>query len=333
MSDAAPSLGDRLKAERERRELSPQKAADQLHLDAWVIDALEAEDYQRIGPSVYAKGHLKRYATLLGLPAPEFLAGYDSRAQVAKPGAAPPGASVRLTADTAAVHNLPWVPIVGCAGAVLLFLGILWWKPWHQRGTASSSRPSAAEILAANPHARAAPTDGAGDSAGAAPAAADQPAAAAPMTGPTPTAARAPTPAAGAAAPSPAPAAGVAADAAAGKGHARLRLSFSADSWVDVHDAAGRVAFSGNGRANSVKTIAGDAPLRVYLRSVSGVQLEINNRAVAIGPQFVSGEAARFEAGADGVLRRDSHPTTNPAASVPAAAAPAVQSRNSRPPG
>jgi cytoskeleton protein RodZ len=332
MTDAAPTLGDRLKAERERRELSSQKAADQLHLDAWVIDALEAEDYQRIGPSVYAKGHLKRYATLLGLPAPEFLAGYDARAQGPKPAAGQQGASGRLTADTSAVHNLPWVPIVGCAGAVLLILGILWWKPWHQRGTASSSRSSVAEILAAEPGA--APTDGSAESAGASPSTADQPAAGAPMTGFTPPAAPAPISAAAAAArAAPAPAAAAAADAAAGKGHARLRLSFSADSWVDVHDAAGRVAFSGNGRANSVKTIAGDAPLRVYLRSVSGVQLEINNRAVAIGPQFVSGEAARFEAGADGVLRRDSHPSTIPAAANPAMSAPGVQSRNSRPPG
>jgi hypothetical protein len=38
------------------------------------------------------------------------------------------------------------------------------------------------------------------------------------------------------------------------------------------------------------------------------VQLEINDRAVAIGPQFFAGDVARFEAGADGVLRRDSRP-------------------------
>ncbi len=93
----------------------------------------------------------------------------------------------------------------------------------------------------------------------------------------------------------------------AGVGHARLRLSFSADSWVDVRDAAGHRAFAGNGRANSVKVISGIAPMRVYLRSASGVQLEINGRAAAIGPQFVAGDVARFEAGADGVLRRDSH--------------------------
>ena len=81
---------------------------------------------------------------------------------------------------------------------------------------------------------------------------------------------------------------------------------------MDVHDAAGRRVFAGNGRANSVKTIAGVAPMRVYLGFASGVQLEINNRAVAIGPQFMAGDVARFEAGADGVLRRDSHGTATP---------------------
>jgi cytoskeleton protein RodZ len=93
--------------------------------------------------------------------------------------------------------------------------------------------------------------------------------------------------------------------AAPGAGRARLRLSFSSDSWVDVRDALGNRAYAGNGSANTVKTIAGNAPLHVYLRSANGVQMEINGRAVAIGPQFFSGDVARFEAGADGVLRRD----------------------------
>ena len=57
-----------------------------------------------------------------------------------------------------------------------------------------------------------------------------------------------------------------------------------------------------------MKTISGLAPLHVYLGVGSGVQLEINDRAVAIGPQFFAGDVARFEAGADGVLRRDSRP-------------------------
>jgi cytoskeleton protein RodZ len=321
MTDPGATTGPRLKAERERRGLSSQKAADELHLDGWIIDALEAEDYLRIGPSVYAKGHLKRYAALLGLPAAEIMAGYESRAQAPK---APPSqpATVRLRTDAPAAGNLPWPRIVSVAVLGLLIAGVFWWKPWHQHGIAAAR----GETSETNPGAAAAdnalPAAGVAASAAEPPSTpADAPAAATAMTPPTlapPTAP--PAPAAQAVSPE--------TDAAAGAGRARLRLSFSADSWVDVHDAAGRRAFAGNGRANSVKTIAGIAPMRVYLGFASGVQLEINDRAVAIGPQFLAGDVAHFEAGADGVLRRDSH-----GASAPGMAAPGAQTRNARPNG
>jgi cytoskeleton protein RodZ len=328
MTDLISPIGPRLKAERERRGLSAQKVADELRLDGWIIDALENEDYERVGPSVFAKGHLKRYAAFLGLPTDEIMAGYDARVHAPKAPAAQPANVRLLRTDAPAVGNLPLPQIVGSVAAVLLVLGVLWWKPWHQRGTAAlQSQPRAATPIATD-------ADSAANSAGA-------DVGSAPST-PTPS-----TPPAAAAA-NPAPVGAAEQNAAAGMGHARLRLSFSADSWVDVHDAAGRRAFAGNGRANSVKTIAGIAPMRVYLGYASGVQLEINNRAVAIGPQFVSGDVARFEAGADGVLRRDSHGAAAPGAAAPGSAAPgvappgvapqgatapSVQSRNARPTG
>jgi cytoskeleton protein RodZ len=300
MTDLSAAAGAALTAERERRGLSSQKVADELRLDRWIIDALEAEDYARIGPSVFAKGHLKRYAAFLGLSAAEIMAGYESRVHAPKPPAAQP-ASVRLRTDAPAVGNLPLTQIVGSAAAVLLVLGVLWWKPWHQRGAASSpNRAPAASIPAA------APAGGAANPAG-------TDVESAPDATASPTAAPSSPPAT-----MPPAAAAAEQNATAGMGRARLRLSFSADSWVDVHDAAGRRAFAGNGRANSVRTIAGIAPMRVYIGFASGVQLEINNRAVAIGPQFLSGDVARFEAGADGVLRRDSH-SVAPAGAVPAA--------------
>jgi cytoskeleton protein RodZ len=339
MTDSGAATGLRLKAERERRGLSSQKAADELHLDGWIIDALEAEDYLRIGPSVYAKGHLKRYAALLGLPAAEIMAGYESRAQGPAAPASQP-ANVRLRTDEAPAANVPWLRIGGVALLALLALGVFWWKPWQQLRTA----PAPVESVAAN--SGAVTPDGTAGSAGA-PASASELSAvpsATPPTMPAPPPAAAPAmshamsagmaPAVGPSAMSAAaamPAAQSAPadpDAVAGAGRARLRLSFSADSWVDVHDAAGRRAFAGNGRANSVKTIAGVAPMRVYLGFASGVQLEINNRAVAIGPQFLAGDVARFEAGADGVLRRDSHP-----APAPAMTAPGTQTRNAHPTG
>jgi cytoskeleton protein RodZ len=328
MTDVSAMIGPRLKAERERRGMSSQKAADDLHLDGWVIDALEAEDYERIGPSVYAKGHLKRYAALLGLPPAEIVSGYESRAQAPKLAAAQP-ANVRLRTDAPAVENLPWPQIAASVGVVLLILGMLWWKPWHQRG----ARPVSAAPVAANPSAASpgAATDSTGDVVNSTAASPPMPSQSSPSSLP-PTA-----PPAGAAAAA-AQTAPSEADAMAGTGRARLRLSFSADSWVDVHDAAGRRVFAGNGRANSVRTIAGIAPMRVYLGFASGVQLEINNRAVAIGPQFVAGDVARFEAGADGVLRRDSHSAATPGAATPGAATPGattpgVPTRNARPTG
>jgi cytoskeleton protein RodZ len=321
MTDPGTTTGPRLKAERERRGLSTQKAADELHLDGWVVDALEADDYERIGPSVYAKGHLKRYAALLGLPPAEIMAGYESRTQAPKP-PAPQPANVRLRTDAPAVSNLPWPPIVGSvAAAVLLVVGVLWWKPWQQRAAA----PVTSETPAANPSAASA--DSATDSAVAVVASAT----ASPAPSPTPSLASSLplTPPAGAAAAWTTRAVSSSEpDATAGMGRARLRLSFSADSWVDVHDAAGRRVFAGNGRANSVKTIVGIAPMRVYLGFASGVQLEINKRAVAIGPQFMAGDVARFEAGADGVLRRDPR-----SVAAPGVAAPIVPTRSAHPSG
>jgi cytoskeleton protein RodZ len=335
MTDPSATTGLRLKAERERRGLSSQKAADELHLDGWVIDALEADDYERIGPSVYAKGHLKRYAALLGLPSAEIMAGYESRAQAPRPPAAQPS-NVRLRTDAPAVSNLPWPLIAGSVAAVLLAVGVLWWRPWHQRGPA----PVAGETLAEHPSAASA--DSATESAVAVVTSADasptmssamssamSPTAAAPLM-PAPSA---PPGEAAAARTVRATASSSEADATAGMGRARLRLSFSADSWVDVHDAAGRRVFAGNGRANSVKTIAGVAPMRVYLRFASGVQLEINNRAIAIGPQFLAGDVARFEAGADGVLRRDSHSVAAPGVATPTVAAPGAPARSAHPSG
>jgi cytoskeleton protein RodZ len=332
MTETIATTGPRLKAERERRGLSSQKAADELHLDGWVIDALEAEDYERIGPSVYAKGHLMRYAALLGLPPAEILAGYESRVQAPKPAASQTSA-VRLRTDAPAVSNLPWPQIVGSIAAVLLILGVLWWKPWHPRGSA----PVNGAPLAANPSGPSTPA--AADSPAEVVATASMsplppPSAASFASPPSPPGAAAATPAGAVPAGQASPADS---DSTAGAGRARLRLSFSADSWVDVHDAAGRRAFAGNGRANSVRTVAGVAPMRVYLGFASGVQLEINNRAVAIGPQFVAGDVARFEAGADGVLRRDSHSAAAPGAAAgaqtPGTATPSVQTRSARPTG
>ena len=318
MSEAAPTLGQRLKAERERRGMSTQKAADDMHLDAWVIDALEAGEYQRLGPSVYARGHLKKYASNLGLSSAD-VTGFDAKAVPAAAAAQQP-AGLRMRSMSPDATNLPWPQLAAFAALALVVGGVIWWRPWHPHSgapppAAASRAAASASGPLAEPYADRSLEPQGSDSAAADPGAA----ATAGALASTPVAS---STAASPAAPPVSAGAGTAGetDAALGAGRARLRLSFSADSWVDVHDSAGRRVFAGSGRANSVKTIAGRAPLRVYLGFASGVQLELNGRAVAIGPQFVSGDVAHFEAGADGVLRRDAH--SMPTNGAPSGAAP-----------
>jgi cytoskeleton protein RodZ len=295
MSEAGESLGGRLKAERERKGFSTQKAADQLHLDAWVIEALESGDYARIGPSVYGKGHLKRYAGLLGLPADEIIGAYETRP--AAPVEAAQAPTLRMRAAETEDRAPPWATVAGVAviSVLVAAASVLWWRPWHARHSAATAAPEASAMV----HMPGiGPPKAEGNSA-------DRVAGSGSLAdGTTPGGAHSVIAAAGAAADSVA-AGGT--EPVAGLGHARLRLSFSADSWVEVHDASGRRLFAGRGHANSVKTIAGAAPMKVYLGFASGVQLEVNSRVVAIGPEFVAGDVAHFEAGADGVLRRDVH--------------------------
>lgn len=73
----AQTPGAMLAAERARRGLSIQQAAEGLHLDPWIIEAVEADRFVALGAPVYAKGYLKKYAALLGLAPEAVIARYD----------------------------------------------------------------------------------------------------------------------------------------------------------------------------------------------------------------------------------------------------------------
>jgi cytoskeleton protein RodZ len=312
MSEAAQALGQRLRTEREKRGMSAQKMADDMHLDAWVIDALEAGDYERIGPAVYAQGHLRKYANILGVSA----AQEAPAAQPKLAGPPPPTPIIRL--DPPGGGGSIWPTVGGFAAVALVAGGIAWWRPWHSSRAASAAAPPplAASVPAPESTEASEPAATAVMDAGSAGETANEA-----NAGETAHASQAAVSSGAIAAAGASPAGPV--ELTPGVGRAQLRLSFSADSRVAVYDYTGKPVFTGNGRANSVKTLSGMAPFRVYLGFASGVQLQVNDRAVAIGPQFVSGDVARFEAGADGVLRRDPHPM--PAgAPVPAAPAPAA---------
>jgi cytoskeleton protein RodZ len=65
----ADPLGLRLRNAREGKRWSREAVAQQLKLPVAVVEAIEKEDWARLGPPIYARSYLSSYVRLLGLPA------------------------------------------------------------------------------------------------------------------------------------------------------------------------------------------------------------------------------------------------------------------------
>lgn len=61
-------IGLRLRAAREKNGLSQEQAGQQLRLPVAIIDAMEREDWARLGAPIYVRSYLGSYLRLLGLP-------------------------------------------------------------------------------------------------------------------------------------------------------------------------------------------------------------------------------------------------------------------------
>src|SRR4249920_3979312 len=82
---APRSIGERLRAGRQRAGLSVAAAAEKLHLDPKVIESLEADRFAELGASVYVRGHLRRYADFVGEAGTELVGLYAARDARAHP--------------------------------------------------------------------------------------------------------------------------------------------------------------------------------------------------------------------------------------------------------
>ena len=65
-----------LQEEREKAGRTIESAAKDLHLETWVIQAIEKDKFSAIGAPVFVKGRLRQYAGLLGVPAEQILERY-----------------------------------------------------------------------------------------------------------------------------------------------------------------------------------------------------------------------------------------------------------------
>ncbi len=285
---AAPkprSIGERLRAGRERAGLSVAAAAEKLHLDIKVIEALESDRFAELGASVYVRGHLRRYGDFVGEPGAELVNAYSATSAARPP---PPDLTQVPHAERRADPRRLVTPLVGLGCAVVLAVAI-WWVLVGSHGGASIARHASkpAESSAAAP-------------AAAAPAAAvpEHVATAAPVSASQP----ATLPATTAANTLPRDASADASQAPARSTH--LRLELTTESWVEVYDARGQRLFYDLASAGSVQSIEGRPPLRVVLGNASAVAVQVDGQARDIPAAALNGEGASFVVNRSGNLSR-----------------------------
>lgn len=77
MRSGLASPGARLRAAREGQGLSIEEVADRLRLSEALVLAMEEDRFGLLGAPVYARGHLRNYAALIGAPEREVMADFD----------------------------------------------------------------------------------------------------------------------------------------------------------------------------------------------------------------------------------------------------------------
>lgn len=320
---------------RERKGLSVSQVAERLHVDPHVVEHLESENFGPLGASVYVRGHIRRFAELIGEHPTELQNLYRALTPPSEP-------DLRRGFSRPGQHDEASKFLVPALYGVVAFLviGAFWWlasmsgtatptsvdanprrhpaalaAARHSRSTAAASSAASEE---GTPNSAAegqvAVASAAGDAQSAAPAStsAPGPAAAPALAASAPPAPAPEEPAAGAplreadagsvdASSSKAASSSASSSSASSPpGDTQLTLRFNSDSWTEVYDATGRQVFADVGSQGSVRTFRIKPPVKINLGNGPGVGVEVNGHHAVIDNTVRGDGSAQFTVLKDG---------------------------------
>jgi len=284
-SPGEESIGPRLARLRTERGMTTAAAAAKLHCDETILQALESERFNDIGARVFVQGHLRRYAEFLGAPVDEILAEWSRRGA----GFSEPDLTQVPRAPARAVDPQAVGRRVGYVAAAVVITVAAWWI--LQGGGVARPPKAAVKSLIATPVVE---TSVVASPAVAPPVVAPPvvaPAVVAPVIVETPVA------------------------APPVRGQLALALTpRSAESWVEVYDAAGKRVFFDLVRRGNRIAVQGAAPLRVLLGRADVTAMELDGRDVTIPSEFMYNGTAHFTIDTEGKLARVVKPVANTSA-------------------
>lgn len=263
-------IGIRLRQGREKAGLSIEQAGQQLKLPVAIVEAMERDDWTRLGAPIYVRSYLGSYLRLVGLPA-------ALAEQVAQNKPAPElvtlGGSSRVRhALNHSMRNLVYLVMT----AVLVLPVVLVVRHYQ------SERP--AEVLTLEPQSEVVAAPNLAAEPAPLPPPVDEPA---PPSPPATTEGPAPVMASLAPFQKPAPA------------DAGLLLRFAGESWVDVVDANGARVERGLVAAGSERRYAPGQVARITLGNADAVEVSFAGAAIDLAP-YRAANVARFAVSSSG---------------------------------
>ncbi|KFN19639.1 cytoskeleton protein RodZ [Aeromonas bestiarum] len=292
----AAGPGQLLRNAREQLGWTREQVASRIHLRLTLIAAIESDTYDKHTSHTFIRGYLRTYAKLVGIPDETILAAYD------KLGLTPPdnidmqsfSRRSRQQANDSRLKVVTWLVIL-----VLIALSVAWWWQSTARRSAGDEALAATEMSAtANP--QGATLSSAADVVDPVlmPVASDAMATAAEPTV-SGAAATAPQVEASSAAVATVTSASVATlpvadDAPVDPAKApQLKMSFTADCWLDVKDAKGKTLFSGLKKANDQLVLEGPEPLKFIIGAPMAVNIEYQGKSIDMS-RYNNGRTARL---------------------------------------
>jgi len=263
-AEAKPVAGERLAEARREKQISVVEIAKELHLDEPKVRALEKNDFEALGAPVFAKGHLRKYAQLVGVDFDDVIAEYyEFNREPPAPLVVNSQAKVRRELSPG-----PWIAVI----IVLIFAAIAYWWFSARPPAAVTSLPAVIEAPADNSAAAAAETVVAEPIAEQADDAAADDDVAEPVVEETV----------------------VAEVNAIDDGLLELSVNYSGDCWTEITDAAGKRLYFGLGKDGRSIAVSGEAPMNVLFGDAQNVSILVNGVPRAIRAAERRGKTARF---------------------------------------
>ncbi|MEW7864284.1 cytoskeleton protein RodZ [Aeromonas diversa] len=300
--DSSPVVGpgQLLRTAREAMGWSREQVASRLHLRLTLVAAIESDTYDKHTSPTFIRGYLRTYAKLVGIEESKILEAYAHLGlePVQSVNMQSFSKRTRREASNSRLKIVTWLVVLALAGLL-----VAWWWQESNRRAASQEQLAASEI--APPAVESAPADATEPAVG-------EPVLVQPSVVPSPeedsttaeaasaavateavetksetapaattdTQAEAQEPAGEAAAPADAPA-------------AQLKMSFTADCWLDVKDASGKTLFSGLKRANDELLLEGKEPLRLHIGAPMAIRVQYKGQEIDMS-RYNNGRTARM---------------------------------------